>query len=603
MKNLKVSAKLIVSFLIVISLSVLIGICGIVGMKQISSLMDDMYLSHTLPLADAANAVEYAQRLRVQMRNVVIYADDAEQMKKIKADVQIREATLLSYMEAYGKKIDDTEVGAQKLFDEAMNTLKNEFIPALNGIIASAEAGESQAALRAAMEATGPAADLVRNNILEIMTLSMNEAGVANEEGARAYNTQLIIVIGILAVSVLLSIILAIYISGLISKPLIVLSRFMKRAGSTGDITIGDADSALINKSSNGKDEISQTINGAAAFIQHITKIAGELEFVSGGDLTGELVLLSNDDTMGLSLKKMVDNLNSMFSEINSSTAQVSTGSAQIAGGAQALAQGSTQQAAAIQQVSSAISEIACKTKDNAKKAVHAATLANSIKDSAEKGSNQMDEMMNAVKEINDASHSISKVIKAIDDIAFQTNILSLNAAVEAARAGQHGKGFAVVAEEVRNLAAKSAEAAKNTGALIQNSMKKAEYGARIADETASSLSEIVTGINESSRLIGEIATSSEEQSLSVTQINTSIDQVAQVVQQNSATAEESAAASQEMSGQSDMLHQLITQFKLKEESIGHKGSLYLEKAAQRLTALPEKSHYAMAAAGNFSKY
>jgi len=238
-------------------------------------------------------------------------------------------------------------------------------------------------------------------------------------------------------------------------------------------------------------------------------------------------------------------------------------GSKQVADGAQSLSQGSTEQATAIEQLSSSIVEIAERTKVNAAITDKTSKLSATIKGNAEKGSRQMDDMISAVKEINEASHSISKIIKTIDDIAFQTNILALNAAVEAARAGQHGKGFAVVAEEVRNLASKSAEAAKDTGDMIQNTMDKAELGFRIAGETAASLSEIVSGINASSRLIAEIANTSEQQSLGIAQINAGIDRVAQVVQQNSATAEQSAAASEEMSGQSDVLLQLIAQFQL----------------------------------------
>lgn len=236
-----------------------------------------------------------------------------------------------------------------------------------------------------------------------------------------------------------------------------------------------------------------------------------------------------------------------------------------IADGANALAQSSIEQAAAVEQLSGSIYEIAEKTQDSANMASKAAELSETIKQNAEKGSAQMDKMTQAVQEINESSQSISKVIKAIDDIAFQTNILALNAAVEAARAGQHGKGFAVVADEVRNLAAKSSESAKDSSALIENSMEKAQIGVQIAMETAGSLRDIVTGIGESSKIIKDISNASDEQSTAISEINKGIDQVSQNIQQNSATAEESAAASAEMSTQSALLKQLIDDFDAKQ--------------------------------------
>ena len=392
--------------------------------------------------------------------------------------------------------------------------------------------------------------------------VSAMETRVVTQPIIRVIITVIPVTVAILLVAAVL---IYIVVKKQISEPLAPCTAFFNKAGHSGDIALSQTDVETIGKYSQRKDEIGQLIGSASAFVSRITEVSESLESIANGDLTIELAPQSQNDTLGLSMQKMTANLNGMFAEINFSSAQVNAGSKQVADGAQALAQGSTEQAASIEELSSSITEIADKTKKNTDLADKAAALANSIKESAEKGSGHMDEMMMAVNDINDASGSISKVIKVIDDIAFQTNILALNAAVEAARAGQHGKGFAVVAEEVRNLAAKSAEAAKDTSGLIENSIEKANLGVRIAGETAESLSEIVSGINESTRLVGEIARSSEQQALSITQVNTGIDQVAQVVQQNSATAEESAAASEEMSAQSSMLQELVTQFKLKD--------------------------------------
>ena len=352
-----------------------------------------------------------------------------------------------------------------------------------------------------------------------------------------------------------------------ITKPLLELTADAE-AISIGDIDIEGLDSGTDVT----RDEIVKLERSFSHMIDSFKKQAYVLARIAEGDYTPKVEVRSDKDVINLAIELTLESTLNVLQKVANAGVQVADGSRQIAGGAQMLAQGSTEQAAAVEELCVSLGEIGHKTKENAEMAGRASSLANDIKYSAEKGNSQMLEMMEAVREINQASQSISKVIKVIDDIAFQTNILALNAAVEAARAGQHGKGFAVVAEEVRNLAAKSAEAAKDTGGLISNSVAKAELGSRIAGETASSLAEIVKGINESAQIVSDIAASCDQQSRDIEQINKGIEQVAQVVQQNSATAEESAAASEEMSGQSAVLENLITQFHLRQEGKENRG-------------------------------
>jgi methyl-accepting chemotaxis protein len=387
---------------------------------------------------------------------------------------------------------------------------------------------------------------------------------LATEAAATSRTTTVTMIIVLVAVTAI-SIGLSLYISGLISKPLKLMMGYMRQAGETGDLKFRDDEWANFDRLSLIRDEIGQCMKDFTMMMRKLSYYGEAVNHVALQDLSNNVDTLGERDTFGNALRQMLGNFNAVFGEINMATVQVSQGSAQIADGAQSLAQGTTEQAATVQELSASMTDIASKTKNNAARAEHAAELAGTIKISAEKGSRQMAEMVSAVNEITLASQNINKVMKVIDDIAFQTNILALNAAVEAARAGQHGKGFAVVAEEVRNLAAKSGDAARETGDLIANSIAKAELGARIADETSESLSEIVAGIAESSQIASEIAVSSGEQSDGIMQVHNAIDQVAQVIQQNSATAEESAAASQQLSGQAAMLKELIARFKLKE--------------------------------------
>lgn len=314
-------------------------------------------------------------------------------------------------------------------------------------------------------------------------------------------------------------------------------------------------------------DEIGQLIGQFATIVENTQKQADVLEAISHEDFSISIAPRSSHDTMNIAIQKMVNTISGVLLEIKGSAMQVSGGAQQISNGAQQLAQGATEQAATVEQLAATISDVSEKTKANAHTSNDARELSESIKIKAEQGSDQMEQMMQAVKDINESSQSIGKVIKIIDDIAFQTNILALNAAVEAARAGQHGKGFAVVADEVRSLAAKSADAAKNTNELIETSIKTAEMGASISRGTSESLKQIVEGIIRNSELIADISQSSDEQSTAIAQISEAISQVSQIIYQNSATAEESAAASEEMFGQSTVLQNLISQFKINDDA------------------------------------
>jgi methyl-accepting chemotaxis protein len=335
------------------------------------------------------------------------------------------------------------------------------------------------------------------------------------------------------------------------------------------------------------KEDMNRTISFLKNYVADITSL---LQLIGEGDLTQEIKAYYHGDynAAKLVINNITTNLSEVLKEIDAAAGQVEAGAIQISDGGQALSQGTTEQASAIQELTASIEEVAAETKRNAKNANEANERAIEVRTNAEVGNSQMSKMVTAMVEINEASNNISKIIKVIDDIAFQTNILALNAAVEAARAGQHGKGFAVVAEEVRTLAARSAEAAKETTGLIEGSIDKVAVGTKIADETAESLLEILNEIEKVTGLVGNIARASNDQASEIAQITKGIEQVSNVVQTNSATAEESAASSEELSGQAEMLKHMISTFKLKStkqsstETNSHKGTILLNELATK---------------------
>lgn len=310
------------------------------------------------------------------------------------------------------------------------------------------------------------------------------------------------------------------------------------------------------------KDELGRLASAIDSFADNLqNEILAAFERLAQGNFTFRAQGLIREP-----LAETNRSMNRFMGEIRESGQQVRVQSRQISSSSQSLSQCATEQASALNEISATLTRVVEQSRENASAAKHAMQLTDSSSTSAQQGSQQMEQVVGAMSEIDRASKEISRIMKVIDEIAFQTNLLALNAAVEAARAGQHGKGFAVVAEEVRTLANRSAEAAEEIAVLIAGTQKKVEAGSRVAGLAAGTLEEIVAGIGQVATLASEIARASQEQVRGVEEVNQGLDQIDRSTQINTATAEESAAAAEELARRSQHLQEMLERFCLEED-------------------------------------
>ena len=454
-------------------------------------------------------------------------------------------------------EVNDRIMQSEQYHDEIMNDLM-------------AGMGASQAnALDVLKNKQGPLFDQIAEQLKLLSGTIQNEAhqDVLNAQ-AKASNAMTLIV-AFAVIGSTFSVVIGVIITSGITQPV---KELMTVAGNLKN--------GLLNTEIKyeAKDEIGTLANEFRVTLKmlngYITDISSVLQEMANGNFDISLTHSFGGDFREIetSMSKFIMDITETLSQINSAADQVSSGSEQTANAAQLLADGATTQVNTICELSNRINEISIQVKENAQNSINANQMTENVTTAILNSNNQMQELLTAMNDIDENSKKIRKIAKTIEDIAFQTNILALNASVEAARAGAAGKGFSIVAEEVRSLAGRSAEAAKNTTTLIESSTSAVAVGVSLAEQTANNLSRVVASIESTTETVSKIAEASKNQSKAISEVSKGIVQISAVVENNSATSEESAAASQELSSQAYIMKELVGRFRIRQlEATNHR--------------------------------
>lgn len=560
MKNLKIAPKLILCFVIAVMIASISGIIGTFVLLNTDTNYSEALITNGFSQGDIGNFNTGFNRGASLVRDIVMQTD-AEDIKASQLELEeVSESMNQALVDLKPKCTTPEEV---ELISEIEQALE-EYRGYRDQVIDLGLQNKNDEAMALFYSKAKPIQDTTITKGKELAALNVKLGTEVSEGLTKSTQITLIIIIVVIIAAMAISLIFAIIVSRSIARPIIAVR------DAAAKLAKGELD---VDVQTDTKDEVGMMADSFGVMAERLNSMVSDLSHLLKEVGDGNLNIQTNAQEAYVGQFKpllerlidMNDNLSSTMTQINQSADQVTAGSEQVSSGAQALSQGATEQASSVEELAATINEITGQVKETADNAQQASKMVLNTGVQVQECDQKMQNLSTAMNDISYKSGEIKKIIKTIEDIAFQTNILALNAAVEAARAGTAGKGFAVVADEVRSLASKSAEAAKDTAALIEGSIQAVENGTNLTASAVESLKMVVEGAQQVDDIVGLISRAMNEQSSSLTQVTTGVDQISSVVQTNSATAEESAAASEELSGQAEMLRDLIGHFILKD--------------------------------------
>lgn len=552
MKDWSIKDKLLKSYLLVAVASALVGIIGIIGLSRLDRADTQMYEEYVTAIKAMAITREAFQKEQTELRNLVLAAGNADQISIIDKRIEENMETISKGMVEYIGTI--TEPEREQDFYNAKAVYEKEYSAAREKVIATAESRGNANQIKSEIEDMKSVVETVGAGLAVTAENNAQWAEEMAKSNTRLFITISIILAAVMIAAIVIAIRLGLYLTSLIAVPLNKVSAASKEL-SKGNVHIElDIDS---------KDEIGELAHAFQVMAEGIKKQANILSVISSGDYTAKIPVRSERDIMNKAINIVVDNGRKMLEEIQDTAGQVASGSTQLSEASQRLATGSSEQATAISDINQNIDEIRSMSDENTIAAGETMTGVNRSQQFMLTCMDEMEQMLKAMKDIEDKSDSISKAIKVIDEIVAQTNILSVNTVIEAARAGEHGKGFAIVANEVKSLAGKSAEAASEIAVLVESSNRSVQQGNDIVKRVNSSLRETEEISVQNIKRIEQLLEASQNQSQSIHDVAEAVNQLSIVVETNAAVAEETAGSSEEMSAQSMLLEKIVGRFKL----------------------------------------